>query len=163
MSLAGAAWTVGCLKAVAESGAQSVTLFQTTGLRGLMERDGGSGVAEFHSTPGTVYPVYLVLASLADWRGAEVLAAESDAPLAVQALVLRKDGKLRGLVVNMTAREHKVSLGNRFVRKTVLHAGNVAAAVQAPDAWPKDAGEEMVNGELVLPPFSVAIVDGKPV
>jgi hypothetical protein len=158
MSLAGAAWTVGCIKAVAESGAQSLTLFQTTGLRGLMEREGGSGVAEFHSLPGAVFPVYLVLAALADWRDAEVLAAESDAPLAVQALVLQKDGKRRAVLANLTATARRVMLPAEFVKFKVIHAGNAQAAMMDPAAWLAEAAQT-VCGAVALPPFAVAVVD----
>ena len=155
MSLAGAAWTVGCLKAVAECGAQSVTLFQTTGLRGIMEREGGSGVAEFHSVPGGVFPIYLVLAAMADWRGAEVLGAECNAELAVQVLVLRKHGKRRALVGNLTAVERRVVLSD-FSKAVVLHAGNAQAAMESAVA---PAAEELPDGVLVLPAFGVAWAD----
>lgn len=158
MSLAGAAWTVGCIKAVAESGAQSLTLFQTTGLRGLMEREGGSGVAGFHSIPGGVFPIYLVLASLAGWHGAEVLAADSDAPLAVQALVLQKSGRRRALLANLTAKARRVNAGPGFTSASVLHAGNAVAAMTTPEAWLAKSPPR-VNGEITLPPFAVGILD----
>jgi len=158
MSLAGAAWTVGCIKAVAESGAQSLTLFQTTGLRGLMERKGGSGVAEFCSLPGGVFPVYLVLAALVDWRGAEVLAAESDSPLAVQALVLQQEGQRRALLANLTAGARCVLLPAEFVRARVLHAGNAQAAMMDPAAWLAEPAQT-VRGAVALSPFAVAVVD----
>jgi hypothetical protein len=158
MSLAGAAWTVGCIKAVAETGAQSLTLFQTTGLRGLIEREGGSGVAEFHGIPGAVFPVYLVLASLVDWRGAEVLAAESGAPLAVQALVLQKDGKRRVLLTNLTATARLAVLPAEFVKAKVLHAGNAQEAMKDPVGWLTEPARRM-TGNVALPPFAVAVVD----
>jgi hypothetical protein len=158
MSLAGAAWTVGCIKAVAETGAQSLTLFQTTGLRGLIEREGGSGVAEFHGIPGAVFPVYLVLASLMDWRGAEVLAAESDAPPAVQALVLQKDGKRRVLLANLTATARLAVLPAEFVKAKVLHAGNAQEAMKDPVGWLAVPARRM-TGNVALPPFAVAVVD----
>lgn len=158
MSLAGAAWTVGCIKAVAESGAQSLTLFQTTGLRGIMERETGSGVAQFHSIPGGVFPIYLVLASLAGWQGATVLAADSDTPLALQALVLQKSGKRRALVANLTSTERRVTTGAEFTTAKVLHAGNAVAAMTAPEIWLAEPPQP-VAGDITLPPFAVAIMD----
>ena len=40
-SLFGAAWTAGSLKYVAETGASSVTYYETTGWRGVLERTSG--------------------------------------------------------------------------------------------------------------------------
>ena len=42
LSLFGAGWTLGSLRAVVSSGALSVTYYETTGWRGVMEQAGGS-------------------------------------------------------------------------------------------------------------------------
>ena len=42
MSLFAAAWTLGSIKYLAESGASSVTYYETTGWRGVMETEAGS-------------------------------------------------------------------------------------------------------------------------
>src|SRR2546421_1852947 len=42
MSLFGAVWTAGSIKYLAESGAASLTYYETAGWRGLMERETGS-------------------------------------------------------------------------------------------------------------------------
>ncbi len=157
MSLAGAAWTVGCIKAVAESGAQSLTLFQTTGLRGIMEREGGSGVAEFQSPPGAVFPVYLVLAALADWRGAEVLAAKSAASPAVEVLALERGGRRCVLLASLTATPRQVEFPSRFIRAKVLHAGNALAAMTDPAAWLAEPPQP-VHHTVALPAFATALL-----
>ena len=71
-SLFTAAWTVGSLRALALGGAQSLTYYETTGWRGVMETASGSPMPElFHSIPGSVFPVYHVFAALAGFRGAK--------------------------------------------------------------------------------------------
>jgi hypothetical protein len=145
MSLLGAAWTVGCLKAVAAGGAASVTLFQTTGLRGIMERAGGSDAPQhFHSTPGQLFPVYHVLAALAGWQGAETLEVRSGEAALVDGVALRKDGRTRLLLANYTAAPRKVSTGLSGTVQ-VLDATGMAAAT--------------LNDQLTLPPFGVAVID----
>lgn len=167
MSLLGAAWTVGCIKAAAESGAAGLTLYQTTGLRGIMEREAGSEApAHFHSVPGGVFPIYLVLAALADWRNAKVVETQSDAPLAAEALVLEKAGRCRALVANYTSLPRRVMLKKAgraaFVRASavVLDADTTLAAMTDPEAWLKSPPRrEMQDGAVVLPAFAVAWLD----
>ena len=78
-SLFGAAWTVGSIKALAEIGAASVTYFETTGWKGIVERDEGSPMPDrFPSTPGSVFPLYHVFADVADWKEGELLQARSN-------------------------------------------------------------------------------------
>ncbi|MBM3848114.1 MAG: hypothetical protein FJ405_17730, partial [Verrucomicrobia bacterium] len=55
LSLFAAAWTLAMIKAVAESGPSSVTFYETTGWRGVMETMSGSPLpAKFPSVPGGV-------------------------------------------------------------------------------------------------------------
>jgi len=72
MSLFAAAWTLGSLKYLAQSGAASVTYFETVGWRGVVESAEGSP-APFPSLPGAVFPVYHLLADVAEWRDAALL------------------------------------------------------------------------------------------
>ncbi|HEX2749012.1 MAG TPA: hypothetical protein VHM91_13485, partial [Verrucomicrobiales bacterium] len=111
MSLFGAAWTLGCLKVMAASGVRSVTLFQTTGLRGIMERESGSAAPNvFHSIPGGVFPVYFIFAALTGWTGANVMETASGAPDTIESLLLSRDGRFRLLLANYSAKEHPVPL-----------------------------------------------------
>ena len=58
LSLFAAAWTLAMIKALAEAGADSVTFYETTGWRGVMETAAGSPLPEkFPSIPGAVFPL----------------------------------------------------------------------------------------------------------
>jgi len=70
MSLLGAAWTVGAIQALAEGGVDAITLFETTGWRGLVERQKGPPLpTRFPSQPGMAFPLYHVLADVSAWAG----------------------------------------------------------------------------------------------
>ncbi|MEZ4678122.1 MAG: hypothetical protein R2932_28290 [Caldilineaceae bacterium] len=77
ISLFGASWTLGSIKYLAESGAvDSITYYETTGWRGVMERAAGSPLPEkFSSMPGAVFPLYHVLADVGEFAGGEVVRA----------------------------------------------------------------------------------------
>ncbi|MBV9671483.1 MAG: hypothetical protein JO076_01485 [Verrucomicrobia bacterium] len=63
----GALWTLGTIGALGSSrGVASLTFFESTGWRGLMETDTGSPIPEqFPSEPGEIFPVYSVFSALA--------------------------------------------------------------------------------------------------
>lgn len=107
-----AAWTVLSIKAIAESGAlDGVTYYEATGWEGLMERSEGSPQpVDFPSTPGHAFPVYDVLAALAQATG--VLVCRSTDPARVDALAL-STGLL--LLANATAEEQVVEVGHHRI------------------------------------------------
>ena len=110
MSLFAACWTAASIKHVAEAGAAGITYFETTGWRGVMETAAGSPVPDkFVSIPGGVFPAYHVFADVGEFSGGQVIPSRSADRLAVDGLALRKDGKLRVLVANMTAEPQTVS------------------------------------------------------
>jgi hypothetical protein len=92
MSLFGAGWTAGALKYLADGGAGSVTLYETTGWNGLIEQAGGCSLPErFPSRPGMVFPMYHVLADLARWTGTgRPAACVSTDPLSIAGLAMRR-------------------------------------------------------------------------
>ena len=163
-SLLGAAWTVGSLKHLAEAGADSVTYYETTGWRGVMERDGGSD-PRFPSRPGDVYPLFHAFADVAAWRDGTVLAAPSSRPLDAEALAVDDAAGRHVLVANLT-REHETvviaGLPGTSVRVRMLAAGSVKAATATPEAFRTSAESRPVEHgrlELALGPFAVARVD----
>ena len=103
-SLLGAIWTLGTAASLAGAGAASLTYYETTGRRGVIDGDPASPAAP-------VFPLYHVLADLCEWRGARLQAAESSAPLAVEALAVRDPlGATRALIANVTPESTRVSV-----------------------------------------------------
>ena len=102
-SLYAAGWLVGSLNALGNANVDALTYFETTGWRGVIERrDHPLRVEAFHSWPGMVFPIYLVLADVAEFRGGSILPVVLGDGLRVQALALRSEDWVRVLLANMT-------------------------------------------------------------
>ncbi len=165
MSLFGAAWTLGSVARLAASGAASLTYYETTGWRGVMETEAGSPPGlPFPSPPGAVFPLYHVFADLAEWPGAELLDCASSDPLAVTALAVRA-GALHLVLANMTPREQEVQVGRLDAPRAVLRrldAETAPAAIANPDRF-RAATESVAPGSgtltLQLAPFEIARLD----
>src|SRR6185503_21235838 len=90
LSLFGAGWTLGSIARLAATGfVHSLTYFETTGWRGLMETDAGSPLPKlFPSEPGVVFPMYHVFADIAEFGGRQVYPTHSTHPLLAEGLTL---------------------------------------------------------------------------
>jgi hypothetical protein len=166
MSLLGAGWTAGSLKYVAESDVYSVTYYETTGWLGVMETEAVSPLPKkFHSLPGGVFPMYHVLADVGEFAGGEVLPTTSSSTLKVDGLALRKDGKTRVLLANLSPEPQHVIVSNLSQRVRVRHLDetNAEEAMRSPEDFRSQAGElhETSSGalELSLLPHAVARID----
>jgi len=165
-SLFTAAWTVGSLKRLLEAGAASLTYFEPTGWRGLIEFQGGAPLPErFPSDPGMAYPVFHVLAELAGRRGDDVVALEAGDDLVVTGLALRGETGLRVLAANLTAEPVAASLaglGGDRASVRVLDADSAGRATGEPEAFRREGHDVPVTAgtlSLALGPYAVATVD----
>jgi len=167
MSLFGAAWTAGSLKYLFESGADSVTYYETTGWRGVMETEAGPPLpTRFRSLPGCVFPLYHVLADVGEFAGGEVVPARSSRPLEVDGPAVRREGRTRVLLANMTDGPREVAVENlgENVRVRRLDETNALEAMRAPEAFRAQEGDvrETRRGELRLEllPYATVRIDG---
>jgi hypothetical protein len=166
MSLFGAGWTAGSLKYLCESGAWSLTYYETSGWRGVMELASGSPLSErFRSLPGAVFPLYHVLTDVGEFAGGEVILSESSEPLRVEGLVLRKGTAMRIVLASLIATPQRVriQLGGRCARVRLLDERNAEAAMREPESFRLQAGEllDTPDGslELELLPYAIARID----
>ena len=166
MSLFGAGWTLGSIKYLSESSASSVTYYETSGWRGVMETATGSPLPEkFRSLPGGVFPLYHVLADVGEFAGGEVLVSKSSDSLKVEGIALRKNGKTRVLLANLTPDSQQVRVQNLAGTVPVRHLNetNAQTAMASPEAFREERGELMqaTNGtlELNLLPYAIAQID----
>jgi len=168
LSLFGAGWTLASLSRLATTGfIHSLTYYETTGWRGLMERETGPILqAEFPSAPGVVFPVYHVFADIAEFQPKYVYPTHSSHPLEADGLTLvNGSGKRRILVANLTRdpQELKVKTGTATGQLRYLDETTAEAAVQRPEefrTWPGER-KESVSGkmELKLLPYALARLD----
>lgn len=161
MSLFGAGWTLGSVKYLAEAGADAVTYYETTGWQGVMETESGAPEPGlFPSRPGEVFPLYHVLADLAELRAAELVAVQSSNPFAVEALALRDEAETHLLLANLTPLAREVTIAplnstsltvHRLDEDTAPYALEQPAAYRlAVTSLPGKSGERSVT----LAPFA---------
>ncbi len=168
-SLFAAAWTLGSIKYLAESGVSSITYYETAGWRGVMEYETGSPLPDkFPSLPGAVFPLWHVLAEVGEFANREVLRTPSSEALKVIGLTLRDARRTRTLIANLTA-DHQVArlaiAGERVWVKRLNH-GNLREAMLTPEAFRAKESDEISpeNGNLrfSLLPHEVLRLDDRP-
>lgn len=159
LSLFGAAWTLGAIKRLAQSGAASVTCFEITGWRGIIETEQGSPLPHlFPSMPGVVFPLYHVLADLAEFAGCDMIDIQSDDPLRIEAMLIDGGDRQTLLLANLTP-ELQIAAMDGIDRVTTLRSLNeqsVQTAAREPDAFRgrlEPAG--LSAGEIELSPYEV--------
>lgn len=138
MTLLGAAWTLGAMKRLAESNADSITLFETSGWRGVMETEAGSPLPQkFPSTPGAVFPLYHILADVAEFAGGALIEMQSGDPFKVEAMLLENGERSALLLANLTPQPQHVSMPglSRADRIRRLDPSAVATAMQSAEAF----------------------------
>jgi hypothetical protein len=166
MSLFGAGWTLGSIKYLAESGASSVTCYETTGWRGVMEVEGGSPLPEmFRSIPGAVFPLYHVLADVGAFAGGDVLPTISADTLRLEGLTLQKDGRTRTLLASFSPGPLEVVVRNlgAQVRVRLLDETSAEEALRAPEAFRAAPDERLTTSDgnlaLTLRPYALVRID----
>jgi len=166
MSLLGAGWTAGSLKYVSESGVYSVTTYETSGWRGVMETEAGSSLPDlFPSLPGTVFPLYHVLADVGAFAGGQVVPTRSSDPLRVDGLAVRRDGQTRVILANLSPEPQRVTVQDFCpqVRVRTLDETNAEAAMTSPEDFCAQVGQlvQTTAGalELHLLPYALARID----
>ncbi len=163
MSLLGAGWTLASLKYSAEHGAASVTYYETTGWRGVMETADGSP-SPFRSLPGMVFPMYHLFADVGEFAGGEVIRAVSNDTLRIEVLALRHGTKVRVLLANMTHLPHVVQLNipAQEARVRILDETAAEAVLLEPERFRDQLGEHVLAEQLQalpLQPYALARVD----
>lgn len=166
-ALFGAGWTLGSLTRLITAGnVHSLTYFETTGVKGVMETEAGSAWPGSESVPqpGTVFPLYHVLADLAGFS--KVYPTHSSHPLQTEALTLvNAHNRRRILVCNFLGetQEVKIKTGTCQARIRHLDETSVDRATADPETFHAEAGvlASTVSGkiELKLKPYALARVD----
>ncbi len=164
MSLFGAGWTVGSVKYLAENGVSSLTYYETTGWKGVMETTQGTPLPEkFHSIPGSVFPTYHALADIGAFAGGEVVASQSSAPELVDGIALRRGDNVRVILANFGPVTQRVTLEGLVGDLTMqsLDETNAEEAMVKPEAYRTLVGEKHNTTTIELKPFAIVRLDGQ--
>jgi D-apionolactonase len=166
MSLYGAGWTLGSLKHLAEAGATSVTYYETTGWRGVIETEAGPPLPErFRSRASAAFPLYHVLADLGEYQGGAVVASRSSQPLALDGIVLEQGVRRCTIVANLchVPQRVRVTVGTAAVWVRMLDQATALAASEDPEAFRGLPSTQHLTPdgalELELPPYAIARIE----
>ena len=166
MSLFGAGWTVGSLKYLCESETHSLTYYETTGWRGVMETAYGSPVPEkFYSLRGAVFPLYHVFADVGEFADGQIMTSSSSNPLKITGLVVHKEGRTRVILANLGSEVEQLTVQNLSASVHIRHLNesNVEQAMQSPEAFRAQTYKKQltVNGsiKLELLPYALVCID----
>lgn len=161
-SLFGAGWTLAMINALASAGVESLTFFETSGRRGILESaDGSPPSRRFPSLPGAVFPMFHLFADLAPYSRASVVFTESSHPTAVAAFALRQGHETVGWCANLTDQPRTVRISGLGpdIRLRSLEASNVVEAVMAPETYRARPLSHFPTEDrrrtLDLPPFAL--------
>jgi D-apionolactonase len=161
LSLFGAAWTLAMIKALAEAGADSVTFYETIGWRGVMETETGSTCPEkFPSIPGTVFPLYHVLADVGEFAGGDLVETETADSMGMASLWLRKNGRERLILANLSREPQHISLDpfGPGARTRIMNRANVYSAGAEPERF-RTSGQTLEGKQLKLDRYAIATID----
>ncbi|MFN8540792.1 MAG: hypothetical protein U0232_25355, partial [Thermomicrobiales bacterium] len=138
---------------------------ETTGPRGVMETASGSPWPAFHSLPGTVYPVYHILATVGELRDGDLLPVTTSDPLRTTALAIRHQGQTRILLANLLPESQTITLRTTGDRATVrlLDETTALAALQPPETFRTTPSTSLTIADnrlvLALLPYAIAQID----
>lgn len=166
MSLFGAGWTLGSIKYLAEVGTYSVTYYETTGWRGIMELATGSPCPDqFPSLPNSVFPMYHIFADIGEMVSGEVIPSQSSDPLTIEGFTIQKDGLTRILLANFTNCPQTVLVNQLSAQVSVryLDETNVLEAMRSPEIF-RQQGHKLIQTQLGtlkldLRPYAIARID----
>ncbi len=164
LSLYGACWTTGSLKYLCESDAESVTFFETTGERGIIQGDRTSQWPDqFPSTAGDVFPAYFVFRYLLANKDMNIVKSISSHPGITECLALTDGKKVRALLVNLTGEPQivRISCCSGLFRIRSLHSENFPEAVSN-YRWTGNSSEKVIKADesFSIEPCSVNFVEG---
>ncbi|MBN2764082.1 MAG: hypothetical protein JXR41_13395, partial [Bacteroidales bacterium] len=164
LSLYGACWTLGSLKYLCESEADSVTFYQTTGERGIIQGEYDSLWPEkFPATRGMIFPIYHIFRYLLSNKDLEVVKSVSSDPYKTECLALTDGKKIRALLVNLTGEVQiaRINCCSGLFRIRSLHSGNFSEAVSN-YRWTGNSAEKVIKSDdsFSLEPCSVNFIEG---
>lgn len=158
-----AGWTLASVAELASAGAASVTLYETTGWKGVIERADGSLLSDrFPSQPGELFPVYFVLQAIGEVTEPEVEVCRCGIDNTQLALHLHNERHSRWLVTNLSTDTSMVRVADfvgaerstcRMIRVSQLFRN------QAVSDGLMDTALRLDSGELELSPLDVALID----
>lgn len=155
-----AAWTLGSIKYLADSRVHSATFYETVGWNGIMDADDvSSRPKEFPSRPGELFPVYHLLREFAEFKGGSVRQVDTSDNLAAVGLALRKSGRVRVLVGNLTGEARTVTLSGLSGNPVDVQVLGAKKRVRMSALVKKGSAQATPELSIDLPPYGIVKID----
>jgi hypothetical protein len=165
MSLFGAGWAAGSLKNLVASGVESITYFETTGERGIIQGDQPSRWPNgFRSMPGMVFPVYHLFKFVLGSRSFQIYNSISSDPLRAESIVMSDGKSFKIVLANFTGVVQsvyaEVLIGQFRVKEMNEYTFH---EVVSDSEWLEDSWEVRKFDEKIvsLNPFSVIFISNE--
>jgi len=156
----GAAWTLGYVSSIAETGAEAVCFGAPTGPLGIVHRPDDTS-QPYYGTLGrrAVYPAYHVVAGLTRAAGAALVASRSSDNSRVRSLAYRAKGATLLWLANMTAQQQTASVAHAGANPfgIVLDETSFKRATTEPAAFQAEV-KSLDTGGLALRPYAAALI-----
>jgi hypothetical protein len=148
-SLLAAVWTLGAVSGLAQAGAESMTLFESAGPRGLLTST-EAGV--------TAYPVYHTVADLCSWRSYPIISARVSDPLSVACLAVKTPTGAAAALANTRPRPNRVRIrglvADGELRARRLNDETLETAGSTPIVF-RDTHEDLHSDRIELAPYEL--------
>ena len=162
MSLFGAVWTLGCIKALAEARANLVTFYETTGIKGIMMGDASNPCPDiFRSDKGIVFPVYHVFHEVLSFRPDMIIPLKSSHTLHFDGMILVKNNNHLMIVWNYCNKELEINITDP-IGKVILkrmNDTNIKDLLSNPAYWGKNTISSKIKSRIKLLPFEVIFMN----
>jgi len=164
MTLFGACWTAGSIKYLCEADVDSITYYETTGERGIIQGENEPEWPEFFpSYKGMIFPVFHLFRFIMMHRNFNILKSKCSDPLCCDCLTLSDDGEARLVIMNYTDSILKIKIDglSGMCRLIPLSKENVKEA-ESDHKWAGIKYEKTFNSSetVLLEPQSLNFVTG---
>ncbi len=158
VSLYGASWLMGSFKNLTESGANTITFFQTSGRHGLMANVNDPWTPEYKVPTSCVYPMYLILKEiLKDKSTKRIIPIKSSNNLVFDGLVFLDDLNISTLLVsNYTNEAISIQLPEKkcIQLNWMLDTSNILDFTKSPEKL-ENALTTKKEDMIILPAFGI--------
>lgn len=164
MSLFGACWTAISLKYLCESGADSITYYETVGERGIFQGDYDSQWPEhFPAVKDMIFPAFHVFRFILGNKKLKLIKSISSKPLVTNCMVLSDGKQARIILVNFTGTSQTLQLEccSGLLRIRTLSAASYAEASQN-CRWTGIENENIIKSQnsFEIEPYSINFIEG---
>jgi hypothetical protein len=126
-----AAWTLGSLSNLAQAGVSSLTYYETTGWRGIMETAQGAALpGKFPSQPGMLFPLYHLFAAFASCADGKILPVTLSDPHDVAALSIQVGDQQCTIVGNLRDGNQRIAVHGLRKPITLHTLGDPTGSIQ---------------------------------